>query len=778
MRSSLTNSGLQAISTPVSSDPSQPSTISDAPKDRSPVATGGTAMSDPRSNPRSCVTCRRRKIRCNKVQPCSNCVKARVECVFPKPGRAPRKSKKGTEAELLARLKTLEAAVKSIGKPEAVEGNFADEAKPSSGLNANGCAERSSNNAELDSVNDEMGRLVVSDDQSRYISNRFWTRFGDEIEELKNMIDCPTSDEDDYPSPGDSASASSPWTGNDGFLFGFRSAAHSLREFHLPPEKFGIVWETYLENVAPIVPIFHRPSLKNMLWNAVANLDSVNKNTEALLFTVYYTVITSMTPEQCLSQLGEDRDAALNRYRFAVEQALAKANILSTHSLVLLQSLVLFLICVRQSSDSRYILSMTAIAIQIGRGIGLHRDGATFGLAPLETELRRRLWLQICLLDFCCSLDHGCDPMVHEHSYDTRPPLNINDDDISPDSKEPPEERVGYTDMTFLLFRSDIVVVSRRFTNVPPSASCKRFVASISQKEREEMVENLSRQLEHKYVQHCDMSIPIQWVCGALSRLVVAKLLLVIHHPMTREDVENSVPEETENRLFFSAIEMIEFGLLLETNANTSQWRWLFRTDTQWHALAYVLSNLCVRQPCPVVERAWNAVNAAYKGLELKGQQKGDMLWRGIRKLMARALQFREMQSQRSSAGFGGHEPYTNGFQPSNDTSLSQPLASITYLHQPQQAPVTAINLAPGPVTGFSPGVESYNPSPIDLSTLSPWPPLPLDSMYDTGVSNINASITSAPPSWDEWNRVVREFQLDIGNDGMVTSGQAPIWFE
>lgn len=599
------------------------------------------------------------------------------------------------------------------------------------------------------------------------------------IEDLKDMIDCPTSDEEDNASPGTYGSASSPWTSNDGFLLGFSSLAHSLREFHLPVEKFSFMWEKYLDNVASMVPIFHKPSLGKTLWNAVSNLESMNKSTEALLFTVYYTTITSLTPEQCLSHLGEDRDAALKRYRFAVEQAFARANILTTHSLVLLQSLILFLICVRQNSDSRYVLSMTAIAVQIGRGIGLHRDGTTFNLTPFETEMRRRLWLQICLLDFCASEDQGCDPMIHEASYDTHPPSNINDEDISPDSTEYPKERVGCTDMTFLLFRCDIITLSRRLTHVPPSNTCKKYIVAFSQKERVEMVENLGKHLENKYVQYCDMTVPIQWVCGTLSRLVVAKLLLMIHHPMIRDDAENSdLAGETQNRLFLSSIEIIEFSLLLESNSKTSKWSWFFRTHMQWHALAYVLSNLCVRQPCHVVDRAWRAVNAAYSAWEMKGMRKKGMLWPGIRKLMTRALQVREVQLQQLAVEYGRSNPNANGHR---DFLAAQSSASNAYITPPlQMSDMQGVIHIPPAVssTDFTNmAIPSYNAaSNFDASVLS-WPSLPQNTLYNNDL-NLEPSITSPPPSLNEWYQIVREFQLDVQSETLAADGNIPMWFE
>src|SRR5213079_1777539 len=147
---------------------------------------------------------------------------------------------------------------------------------------------------------------------------------------------------------------------------------------------------------------------------------------------------------------------------FAVEQAMARANLLNSQSFVLLQGLVLFLMCVRRQDDSRYVWTMTSIVLRIAQGIGIHRDGATFGLKPFETEFRRRLWCHVCLLDFQSAEEIPCE--LSTAFYDTRIPLNINDDDISPGSTETPEERIGCTEMTFCLLRYAVAVTVRRLS--------------------------------------------------------------------------------------------------------------------------------------------------------------------------------------------------------------------------------------------------------------------------------------------------------------------------
>lgn len=76
---------------------------------------------------------------------------------------------------------------------------------------------------------------------------------------------------------------------------------------------------------------------------------------EALLFTIYYTVVTSMTQEEVKSNFDTDKTTLLARYRFGVEQALSRADFLSTTEVVTLQALVLFLTCVRRHDQTKFV---------------------------------------------------------------------------------------------------------------------------------------------------------------------------------------------------------------------------------------------------------------------------------------------------------------------------------------------------------------------------------------------------------------------------------------
>lgn len=76
------------------------------------------------------------------------------------------------------------------------------------------------------------------------------------------------------------------------------------------------------------------PTLVASYWDAVASPESLDCNTEALLFAIYYSTVISMESQQCEEVLGFSRAAAVKHYQFAVEQAMARANLLNTQSVV------------------------------------------------------------------------------------------------------------------------------------------------------------------------------------------------------------------------------------------------------------------------------------------------------------------------------------------------------------------------------------------------------------------------------------------------------------
>jgi hypothetical protein len=190
-RTSYNLANMTSEDMPNAMDPNSPA--DDVPQQSALSAEPSKASSN--LNPRSCVTCRRRKVRCNKHNPCSNCVRAGIECIFPAPGRAPRRSRKPPEAELLARLKKLEAVVHSLGAQVDENGGLLQ----SPGANGHGVGQGDSSpettaGIKRSSVDRRLGRLVIDEDRSRYVSNQFWASMGDEVRAAASSPDLRTTD--------------------------------------------------------------------------------------------------------------------------------------------------------------------------------------------------------------------------------------------------------------------------------------------------------------------------------------------------------------------------------------------------------------------------------------------------------------------------------------------------------------------------------------------------------------------------------------------------------
>ena len=126
---------------------------------------------------------------------------------------------------------------------------------------------------------------------------------------------------------------------------------------------------------------------------------------------------------------------------------------------------------------------------------------------------------------------------------------------------------------------------------------------------------------------------------------------LMANHPLAiRAGDSGSPTPAVKERLYITSVEVIEFSYLLEQNENTSKWGWLFRTYMQWHAVAFVLSELCVRPSGPTYERAWKAVESVFdkRILEPTSRQKG-MLWKPLRQLWTRAREVREKRPKNNA---------------------------------------------------------------------------------------------------------------------------------
>lgn len=72
-------------------------------------------QSDTQLKPYSCLACRHRKIKCDRRDPCSHCIKSEKPCSFIAPVRGKRKVTKSRKEGLHAKVRRYEELLKSYG---------------------------------------------------------------------------------------------------------------------------------------------------------------------------------------------------------------------------------------------------------------------------------------------------------------------------------------------------------------------------------------------------------------------------------------------------------------------------------------------------------------------------------------------------------------------------------------------------------------------------------------------------------------------------------------
>ncbi|KAG4267316.1 hypothetical protein FPRO04_04928 [Fusarium proliferatum] len=612
----------------------------------SPVLTPST-QSDPLPL-RSCTFCRQRKVKCDRQKPCSNCIRANNNCSYPAGrGRAAKKSTQRLDARLVDRLQKLENIIKQLTSQVDATANCLPSSSDTDGESVSTPGGTRNNPSGVDnsapeaSIDQQLGHLMIDDSKSYYVSNILWANLGNEIEELRDMLHDPLS-EDDVNNPTDASGPipelASP-LGTSASILGFQFLCQSLLPYHPPMHLSVTLLNIFIENVLPLVHIFHMPSTEQWFWDSIVSLDTLDRNSEALLFAIYYSSVISMDEGQCLGVLGESRSTSLNKYRFAVEQAMARANLLNTQSLVLLQAAVLFLSGLRNEDDSRTTWSLTSLIFHIAQAMGLHRDGTTFGLKPFDIELRRRLWWHICLLDMRSSEFHGYEPIVRDDMFDTNLPLNINDSDIASHMTESPKAREGYTQMTFCLIRCEVMKAGWKVGYASPTPSS---TATAARGDGELIVQELKSLLEERYLRYCDESVPFMLFTSKVAQLIVARTGLIVDFPRKQKEAYTSTV--IRDRLFSTSMEILELSSFILTNTSISKWTWHSKAHIQWHAAIFVLSEICSRPASAECDQAWELINTVHNRWGMNEKGKRGNLWRPIQRLMVKARYVREMQ--------------------------------------------------------------------------------------------------------------------------------------
>lgn len=133
--------------------------------------------------------------------------------------------------------------------------------------------------------------------------------------------------------------------GQDGFPFVIGGSTSSVTNLHPSGVQIFQLWQIYLENVNPLLKVTHTPTIQGSLIEAAANPAKIAKPLEALMFSIYFIAVISMTESEVRETFQEDKNRLLSKYHHGTQQALINAGFMRSPDLVVLQAYVIYLVC-------------------------------------------------------------------------------------------------------------------------------------------------------------------------------------------------------------------------------------------------------------------------------------------------------------------------------------------------------------------------------------------------------------------------------------------------
>ena len=163
---------------------------------------------------------------------------------------------------------------------------------------------------------------------------------------LRQLLDEPSDDDDDLDARQSISSPSNSPYPDTHFVFGARGQPTDLRSLHPFAPQIAALTEIYFNNCDPLFKVLHKPTCQPAVLGAADNLahGPIDSGLEALMFAMYYLATTSLSEQQCLQLLGQDRDKLIAQYKYGTEAALANADFLGSFDMVTLQALAIYLV--------------------------------------------------------------------------------------------------------------------------------------------------------------------------------------------------------------------------------------------------------------------------------------------------------------------------------------------------------------------------------------------------------------------------------------------------
>lgn len=170
----------------------------------------------------------------------------------------------------------------------------------------------------------------------------------------------------------------------------------------------------------------------------------------------------------------------------------------------------------RENISKSYAVLLGAL-VRSAEHTGLHRISLPLQLSAVETQVRRLLWYQICILDLQIAESEGSQPKINAGEFDTPLPFNVNDVDVDCFAHSLADYS-GWTDVTFALIRYEYYLLQRQIWLV---VTTNKTPIDLDNARR--LVDQTKKKIKQKYFATLDQRMPIHRCAELVGYVLAAK---------------------------------------------------------------------------------------------------------------------------------------------------------------------------------------------------------------------------------------------------------------
>ncbi|KAK5126294.1 hypothetical protein LTR85_010530 [Meristemomyces frigidus] len=630
----------------------------------------------------SCLECRRRKLKCDKEAPCTNCVRFKRDCLYLAPSLDPSsqqkladiKEKMGALEKNLEREVANKAAKAHMGganvtRTSALETSYThveandeedvaedEEALEPTPLAALDNVYEDNNDDELMDLGVQMGKMRISERIGGWIRPKLVDELNDTLKDVTGgksrwSTSPQITDHRDLrpaqklqaspksyigPGPDYIAPASS-------FFFPGTNMNTSLLDYLPSKNAADQLITQYFMAVHYMCCTVHRPTFEaqyTLFWGQIATGSEPSPSTQAVIFAAMFSAAVSLDETQVTQRFGTSKAALVDSLRSGSEMAMAKANFLRTTRVDVMQAFVMYLIPLVRAEVSRAHSALVGTAIRLAECMGLHRDGSHYSMTPVEVHVRRLVWHQLCFLDMRTCEATGPRPQIRPGDYDTRFPLNVDDADLLED--EPPtEDKPYWTDATLYRIRAECIDLRRTlwFDMVQIDKKKKTLTSTLVK------IQKTWNTMTERWYPMMSESVPFHTLSRHIMTLGVQGCFIQVLHRYLFSTAQR-MPDRLRQLLIEAGLTQMENAIALETKAELAPWAWYRGAFNQYHSALLLMVEVYAYPMRKDAAKIWKCLDYIFDiPPHLSPKQKAELVITDLRDRMEVYHQMRKLKA-------------------------------------------------------------------------------------------------------------------------------------